>query len=250
MQGFFYHLIFSWDLHASMMINANPHEIQKFSDLAHRWWDPHAECKPLHALNPVRLGWICQHSEVAGKKIVDVGCGGGILSESMAKLGAQVKGIDLSNEVLQVAELHSLETGISVDYEVLSAEALALREGTSYDIVTCMEMLEHVPDPAATVVACAKLVKPGGSVFFSTLNRTAKAYVSAIIAAEYIAQLLPQGTHEYAQFIRPSELAGFARTAGLIVREMVGVTYHPLSQTFSLSGDVTINYMLMCIRPQ
>ncbi len=228
------------------MTNADPHELRKFSELAHRWWDPNAEFKPLHELNPVRLGWIDAHAHLPGKRVLDIGCGGGILSESMAGLGAQVKGIDLSNEALGVADLHSLESGITVEYEEIAAEALAAREPASYDVVTCMEMLEHVPDPAAIVKACATLVKPGGWVFFSTLNRNAKSYLLAVIGAEYIAQMLPKGTHDYARFIRPSELAGFARAAGLRAVEVKGITYRPLGKHFGLSDDTSVNYLLAC----
>lgn len=230
------------------MTNADPHELRKFSDLAHRWWDPNAEFKPLHELNPVRLAWIDGHAHLPGKRVLDVGCGGGILSESMAGLGAQVKGIDLSNQALGVADLHSLESGITVEYEEIAAEALAAREPASYDVVTCMEMLEHVPDPAAIVRACATLVKPGGWVFFSTLNRNVKAYLFAVIGAEYIAQMLPKGTHDYARFIRPSELAGFARAAGLREAEVKGITYRPLGKRFALSDDTSINYLFACRR--
>ncbi len=228
------------------MTNADPHELRKFSDLAHRWWDPNAEFKPLHELNPVRLGWIDAHAHLLGKRVLDIGCGGGILSESMASLGAQVKGIDLSNQALGVADLHSLESGITVDYEEIAAEALAAREPASYDVVTCMEMLEHVPDPTAIVKACATLVKPGGWVFFSTLNRNVKSYLLAVIGAEYIAQMLPKGTHDYARFIRPSELAGFARAAGLREVEVKGITYRPLSKHFALSDDTSVNYLFAC----
>jgi len=230
------------------MTNADPHELRKFSDLAHRWWDPNAEFKPLHELNPVRLAWIDGHAHLPGKRVLDVGCGGGILSESMAGLGAQVKGIDLSNQALGVADLHSLESGITVEYEEIAAEALAAREPASYDVVTCMEMLEHVPDPAAIVRACATLVKPGGWVFFSTLNRNVKAYLFAVIGAEYIAQMLPKGTHDYARFIRPSELAGFARAAGLREAEVKGITYRPLGKRFALSDDTSVNYLFACRR--
>jgi len=231
------------------MTNADPHELQKFSELAHRWWDPEAEFKPLHDLNPIRLGWIDSHAQLAGKKVLDIGCGGGILTESMAQLGAQAKGIDLSSKALGVADLHSLESGVTVSYEEIAAEALAEREPASYDVVTCMEMIEHVPDPAAIVAACMQLVKPGGKVFFSTLNRTPTAYLFAIIGAEYIAKMLPRGTHDYARFIKPSELAGFVRAAGLVAQEFKGISYQPLSRSFALTDNTRINYMLACTRP-
>lgn len=230
------------------MTNADPHELQKFSDLAHRWWDPNAEFKPLHDLNPVRLGWIDAHAHLAGKRVLDIGCGGGILSESMAGLGAQVKGIDLSTEALGVADLHSLESGIAVDYEAIAAEAIAAREPGTYDVVTCMEMLEHVPSPGDVVAACATLVKPGGWVFFSTLNRNLKSYLFAVIGAEYIAQMLPKGTHDYARFIRPSELAGFVRATDLHIAEIKGITYHRIGKRFALSNDTDINYLVACRR--
>ncbi|NTZ86737.1 bifunctional 2-polyprenyl-6-hydroxyphenol methylase/3-demethylubiquinol 3-O-methyltransferase UbiG [Burkholderia metallica] len=230
------------------MTNADPHELQKFSDLAHRWWDPNAEFKPLHDLNPVRLGWIDAHAHLAGKRVLDIGCGGGILSESMAGLGAQVKGIDLSTEALGVADLHSLESGISVEYEAIAAEAIAAREPGTYDVVTCMEMLEHVPSPGDIVAACSTLVKPGGWVFFSTLNRNLKSYLFAVIGAEYIAQMLPKGTHDYARFIRPSELAGFVRAMDLHIVEIKGITYHPIGKRFALSNDTDINYLVACRR--
>jgi 2-polyprenyl-6-hydroxyphenyl methylase/3-demethylubiquinone-9 3-methyltransferase len=231
------------------MTNADPHELRKFSELAHRWWDPNAEFKPLHELNPVRLGWIDSQAHLPGKRVLDIGCGGGILSESMAGLGASVKGIDLSHEALGVADLHSLESGISVEYEEIAAEALAAREPASFDVVTCMEMLEHVPDPSQVVEACKTLVKPGGWVFFSTLNRNVKSYLLAVIGAEYIARMLPKGTHDYARFIRPSELAGFVRAAGLLVADIKGVVYHPLTKHFTLSSDTDVNYMMACRRP-
>lgn len=230
------------------MTNADPHELRKFSDLAHRWWDPNAEFKPLHELNPVRLEWIESHARLPGKRVLDIGCGGGILSESMAALGAQVKGIDLSSEALGVADLHSLESGITVEYEEIPAEALAEREPGSYDVVTCMEMLEHVPDPAAIVKACAQLVKPGGWVFFSTLNRNIKSYIFAVIGAEYIARMLPKGTHDYTRFIRPSELAAFARAAGLSSADIKGIMYRPFGKRFALSGDTSVNYLFACLR--
>jgi 2-polyprenyl-6-hydroxyphenyl methylase / 3-demethylubiquinone-9 3-methyltransferase len=230
------------------MTNADPHELQKFSELAHRWWDPRAEFKPLHDLNPLRLGWIDSHASLAGKRVLDIGCGGGILSESMATLGASVKGIDLSTEALGVADLHSLESGVTVEYEEIAAEAIAAREPGTFDVVTCMEMLEHVPDPAAIVEACKTLVKPGGWVFFSTLNRNAKAYLFAVVGAEYIARMLPRGTHDYARFIRPAELARFVRMAGLQAAQFKGITYHPIGKHFALSDDTSINYMLACRR--
>jgi 2-polyprenyl-6-hydroxyphenyl methylase/3-demethylubiquinone-9 3-methyltransferase len=230
-------------------MNADPQELQKFSDLASHWWDPNAEFRPLHELNPLRLGWIDSHAHIAGKRVLDIGCGGGILSESMAALGAKVKGIDLSSEALGVADLHTLETGVHVDYEEIAAEALAAREPAGYDVVTCMEMLEHVPSPASIVHACTTLVKPGGWVFFSTLNRNTKAYLFAVIGAEYIARLLPRGTHDYERFIRPSELAAFARDAGLTPDSFKGITYRPFGQRFMLSDDTSINYMLACRRP-
>ena len=230
------------------MINADPHELQKFSELAHRWWDPNAEFKPLHELNPVRLDWIDKQAHLSGKRALDIGCGGGILSESMAVRGARVKGVDLSSSALGVADLHSLESGVEVEYEEIAAEALAAREPGSYDVVTCMEMLEHVPDPAGIVRACATLVKPGGWVFFSTLNRNAKAYLFAVIGAEYIARMLPRGTHDYARFIKPSELAQFVRSAQLDIVEIRGITYRPLSKRFSLSDDSSINYLMACRR--
>ncbi|WP_250465324.1 bifunctional 2-polyprenyl-6-hydroxyphenol methylase/3-demethylubiquinol 3-O-methyltransferase UbiG [Caballeronia sp. GAFFF2] len=230
------------------MTNVDPHELQKFSELAHRWWDPNAEFKPLHELNPVRLDWIDAHAHLMSKQVLDIGCGGGILSESMAARGAKVKGIDLSSSALGVADLHSLESGVEVAYEEIAAEALAAREPASYDVVTCMEMLEHVPNPAGTVAGCAALVKPGGWVFFSTLNRNAKAYMFAVIGAEYIARMLPRGTHDYARFIKPSELATFARTASLLPVDIKGITYRPFSRHFGLSTDTSINYMMACRR--
>jgi 2-polyprenyl-6-hydroxyphenyl methylase/3-demethylubiquinone-9 3-methyltransferase len=231
------------------MTNVDPHELQKFSELAHRWWDPQAEFKPLHDLNPIRLNWINDHAPLAGKKVLDIGCGGGILTESMAKLGANAKGIDLSSKALGVADLHSLESGIAVNYEEISAEHLAAREPGTYDVVTCMEMLEHVPDPIAIVSACKQLLKPSGQVFFSTLNRTLKAYLFAILGAEYIAKMLPRGTHDYARFIKPSELAQFVRAAGLIAQEFKGIGYNPLSRCFALTDNTEINYMMACVRP-
>ncbi|MEY3508644.1 MAG: hypothetical protein RLZ21_398 [Pseudomonadota bacterium] len=216
------------------MSNVDQSEIDKFSALAHRWWDPTSEFKPLHAINPLRLGWIESITSLAGKKVLDVGCGGGILAESLSKAGGIVTGIDLSNKALKVAELHQLESNTSVQYRSISAEDLAKQEPENYDVVTCMEMLEHVPDPSSVVQACATLCKPGGSIFFSTLNRNPKSYLFAIIGAEYILKLLPKGTHEYDKFIKPSELAGFTRQAGLELLEIKGMTYNPLTQIYRL----------------
>jgi 2-polyprenyl-6-hydroxyphenyl methylase/3-demethylubiquinone-9 3-methyltransferase len=230
------------------MTNVDPHELHKFSELAHRWWDPNAEFKPLHELNPVRLDWIDSKAHLSGKRVLDIGCGGGILSESMVTRGARVKGIDLATSALGVADLHSLESGVEVEYEEIAAEALAAREPASYDVVTCMEMLEHVPNPAGIVSACATLVKPGGWVFFSTLNRNPKAYLFAVIGAEYLARMLPRGTHDYARFIKPSELGGFVRAAELDPVEIKGITYRPFSKKFGLSDDTTINYLMACRR--
>jgi 2-polyprenyl-6-hydroxyphenyl methylase/3-demethylubiquinone-9 3-methyltransferase len=230
-------------------MNADPLEIQKFSELAHRWWDPTSEFRPLHEINPLRLEWINARVPLAGKQVCDVGCGGGILAESIAKKGATVTGIDLSEKALKVADLHSLESGIKVRYELISAEELAAREAGQYDVVTCMEMLEHVPDPAAIVQACAKLVKPGGHIFFSTLNRNPKSYLFAIIGAEYVLGLLPRGTHDYAKFITPAELSGFARTAGLEVEALKGMTYNPLTKIYSLNQDTSVNYLVATVKP-
>ncbi|MBU6492780.1 MAG: bifunctional 2-polyprenyl-6-hydroxyphenol methylase/3-demethylubiquinol 3-O-methyltransferase UbiG [Burkholderiales bacterium] len=229
-------------------MNADPQELQKFSELAHRWWDPHSEFKPLHQINPLRLDWIEQHVSLAGKQVLDVGCGGGILTESMTRQGAHVKGIDLSKKALGVADLHSLESGLTVTYEEIAAEALAAREAGHYDVVTCMEMLEHVPDPAAVVAACATLVKPGGHVFFSTLNRNLKSYLFAVIGAEYVLRLLPRGTHDYAKFIRPAELAGFARSSGLQLIDIKGLTYNPFTQRYAINDDTDVNYLIACTR--
>ena len=229
-------------------MNADPLEIQKFSELAHRWWDPTSEFRPLHQINPLRLEWINARVPLAGKQVCDVGCGGGILAESIAKKGATVTGIDLSEKALKVADLHSLESGIKVRYELIAAEELAAREAGQYDVVTCMEMLEHVPDPAAIVQACAKLVKPGGHIFFSTLNRNPKSYLFAIIGAEYILGLLPRGTHDYAKFITPAELSSFTRTAGLEVQALKGMTYNPLTKIYSLNQDTSVNYLMATVK--
>ena len=225
-------------------MNVDQSEIAKFSALAHRWWDPNSEFKPLHAINPLRLAWIKTFVGLDGKKVVDIGCGGGILAESIAQSGADTTGIDLSEKALKVAELHALEVGANLTYRAISAEDLAQEQPGQYDVVTCMEMLEHVPDPASVVRACAKLCKPGGTLFFSTLNRSPKSYLFAIIGAEYILRLLPKGTHEYAKFIKPSELVTFTRSAGLELLGMKGLSYNPLTQVYSLNDDVDVNYMI------
>lgn len=229
--------------------NVDPSEIQKFSDLAHRWWDSSSEFKPLHEINPLRLEWINNLAPLAGKKVIDIGCGGGILAESMAKKNADVTGIDLSDKALKVADLHSLESGVQIRYEKIAAEDMAERESEQYDVVTCMEMLEHVPDPASIIRACTKLVKPGGKVFFSTINRNPKAYLFAIIGAEYFLQMLPKGTHDYEKFITPAELTQDIRNAGLIVDAMKGMSYNPLTKIYSLNQDTSVNYLVACTRP-
>jgi 2-polyprenyl-6-hydroxyphenyl methylase / 3-demethylubiquinone-9 3-methyltransferase len=229
-------------------MNADPLELQKFSELAHRWWDPTSEFRPLHEINPLRLAWINARAPLAGKNVIDIGCGGGILAESMAKRGATVTGIDLSEKALKVADLHSLESGVAVRYKLIAAEAMAEQEAGQYDVVTCMEMLEHVPDPAAIVRACAALVKPGGQVFFSTLNRNAKAYLLAVIGAEYLLRMLPRGTHDYQKFITPAELSQYARSAELNVDALKGMTYNPLTQIYSLNEDTSVNYLMACTR--
>ena len=230
-------------------MNADPQELQKFSALAHRWWDPTSEFRPLHEINPLRLEWINARVPLAGKTVLDVGCGGGILAESIAKKGAKVTGIDLSEKALKVADLHSLESGVAVRYELIAAEELASREAGQYDVVTCMEMLEHVPDPAAIVQACATLVKPGGHVFFSTLNRNPKSYLFAIIGAEYILRLLPRGTHDYMKFITPAELSQYIRLAGLEVDALKGMTYNPLTKIYSLNQNTDVNYLVASVKP-
>lgn len=225
--------------------NADPAELAKFAALAHRWWDPASEFKPLHDINPLRLDWIDRVcGGLAGRRVVDVGCGGGILAESMAARGADVVGIDLSEKPLGVAKLHTLESGVRVDYRLVGAEALAREAPASFDVVTCMEMLEHVPDPASTVRACARLVRPGGTVFFSTINRNPKAYLFAVVGAEYVLNLLPRGTHDYARFIRPAELARYCRDAGLAAEEVIGMTYNPFSKTYALGADTDVNYLM------
>ncbi|WP_338413681.1 bifunctional 2-polyprenyl-6-hydroxyphenol methylase/3-demethylubiquinol 3-O-methyltransferase UbiG [uncultured Sphaerotilus sp.] len=230
------------------MTNADPKELAKFSELAHKWWDPESEFRPLHQINPLRLNWITQCAgPLDGRRIVDVGCGGGILSEAMARQGAQVLGVDLAERSLKVAQLHAMEAGIeNVQYREVAAEVLADEQPGQFDIVTCMEMVEHVPDPAAIVAACAKLVKPGGWVFLSTLNRNPKSFLFAIVGAEYLLRLLPAGTHEYAKFIRPSELATWGRSAGLDVLHTRGMEYNPLTKRYWLSDDTSVNYLLAC----
>jgi 2-polyprenyl-6-hydroxyphenyl methylase/3-demethylubiquinone-9 3-methyltransferase len=225
-------------------INVDHTEVTKFEELASRWWDPHSEFKPLHEINPLRLAYIQRFTTLKGKKILDVGCGGGILSESMAACGALVTGIDMGEAPLQVARLHLLESGLDISYERIPAERLAEEQPQEYDVVTCMEMLEHVPDPASVVNACAHLTKPGGSLFFSTINRNPKAYLFAIVGAEYLLKLLPKGTHDYAKFIRPSELQTWLREAGLTTAGMTGIVYNPLTQVYSLSDDVDVNYLV------
>ena len=231
-------------------MNADPAELEKFGALAARWWDPNSEFKPLHEINPLRLAHIENKAGgFAGKNILDVGCGGGILAESLAACGATVTGIDLSEKPLKVAQLHLLESGRQVNYRLVSAEDLAQEQPRAFDIVTCMEMLEHVPDPASIVRACAALAKPGGWVFFSTLNRNPKSYLLAIIGAEYVLNLLPKGTHEYARFIQPSELSGMCRVANLDVADLTGMSYNPMSKVYSLNRDVSVNYIMGCRKP-
>jgi 2-polyprenyl-6-hydroxyphenyl methylase/3-demethylubiquinone-9 3-methyltransferase len=230
-----------------MTVNADPQELAKFSELAHKWWDTESEFRPLHQINPLRLDWIEGQVRLAGKRVVDVGCGGGILSDAMARRGAEVLGIDLATRALKVAQLHALEANTeSVTYREIAVEDLARESPEHFDVVTCLEMLEHVPDPASVVRACAALAKPGGWVFFSTINRNAKAFALAIVGAEYALRLLPKGTHEYARFIRPSELAGWAREAGLDAEGMRGLSYNPLTKRYRLGADTGVNYLLAC----
>ena len=230
--------------------NVDPNEIAKFEALAARWWDPNSEFKPLHDINPLRLNYIDQKAALKGKTIIDVGCGGGILSESMAQRGATVTGIDMGKSPLTVAKIHGLETGIQVDYQQTSAEVQAQSHENHYDIVTCMELLEHVPDPSQTIAACATLVKPGGHVFFSTINRNPKSFLFAIIGAEYVLRLLPKGTHEYRNFIRPSELETWARQANLQLNHIIGMSYNPLTKLYSLGKDVDVNYLMHFTKPE
>jgi 2-polyprenyl-6-hydroxyphenyl methylase/3-demethylubiquinone-9 3-methyltransferase len=226
------------------MINVDPVEVEKFSQLAHCWWDATSEFKPLHDINPLRLDYIDRAVGLGGKSVLDVGCGGGILAESMAARGARVTGIDAGESPLKVAQLHLLESGLDVDYRLAAAEELAGEMPRAFDIVTCMEMLEHVPDPASTVTACSSLLRPGGRAFFATINRNPKAYLFAVIGAEYVLRLLPRGTHDYARFVKPSELAAMCRTAGLSLSGLTGMTYNPFTRTYALGPDVDVNYIL------
>ncbi|WP_153116472.1 bifunctional 2-polyprenyl-6-hydroxyphenol methylase/3-demethylubiquinol 3-O-methyltransferase UbiG [Rhodocyclus tenuis] len=230
------------------MINADPSELDKFSQLAHRWWDPTSEFRPLHEINPLRLEWIDGLAGLAGKRVLDIGCGGGILSEGMAGKGARVTGIDLSDKALAVARLHLLESGAAVDYRKVSAEELAAEAPGEFDVVTCMEMLEHVPNPGSVVAACVALVKPGGHVFFSTINRNPKAYLFAVIGAEYVLKMLPKGTHDYAKFIKPSDLARWAKSVGLPPQAVIGMSYNPLSKQYWLGSDTSVNYLMHTLR--
>ncbi len=232
------------------MQNVDAQELAKFSDMAHRWWDPESEFRPLHQINPLRLDWIDQTAGLQGKRVLDVGCGGGILAESMAGRSAHVTGIDLAAKPLGVARLHALECSVAnVEYREIATEALAAERPGAYDVVTCMEMLEHVPDPAAVVQACSTLTRPGGWVFFSTLNRNPKSFLFAIIGAEYVLRLLPRGTHEYARFIRPSELARWCREGGLALQDTRGMAYNPLTRRYALSADTSVNYLVACRKP-
>jgi 2-polyprenyl-6-hydroxyphenyl methylase/3-demethylubiquinone-9 3-methyltransferase len=231
------------------MINVDPLELEKFSQLAHRWWDTGAEFKPLHDINPLRLDYIDGIAGLRGLRVLDVGCGGGILAEAMTARGARVTGIDLAEKPLKVAQLHLLETGLEVEYRLIAPETLAREVPGNFDVVTCMELLEHVPDPAATVQACSDLVRPAGHVFFSTINRNLKSYLLAVIGAEYVLKLLPRGTHDYASFIKPSELAGMCRGAELQVSRVTGMTYNPLTKVYALGADADVNYILHATKP-
>lgn len=236
------------EIESTQSVNVDPSELEKFAILAHRWWDKTSEFKPLHAINPLRLNFIDDLVGLQGKRVLDVGCGGGILSESMDEKGANVIGIDLGDKALKVAKLHQLESGSKVDYRLISVEDLAKEQPASFDVVTCMEMLEHVPDPESIVRACAQLVKPGGSVFFSTINRNPKAYLFAVIGAEYVLNMLPKGTHEYQKFIKPSELSSWARYAGLNIGELKGMVYNPFIDHYSLGDDVSVNYLVRTLK--
>ena len=230
--------------------NVDAVEIDKFSRLAHKWWDKTSEFKPLHDINPLRVNWIDERVQLAGKKVLDVGCGGGILSESMAQRGATVMGIDMGEAPLAVAQLHQLESGVNVEYRQVTAEDLAEEMPGQFDVVTCLEMLEHVPDPSSVIRACYKMVKPGGQVFFSTINRNPKSYLFAILGAEYILKLIPRGTHDFKKFIRPSELGAWSRQAGLSVKDIIGLTYNPLTKHYKLAADVDVNYMIQTLREE
>lgn len=230
--------------------NVDHTEVGKFEELASRWWDPQSEFKPLHEINPLRLDYIDGHAAISGKKVLDVGCGGGILAESMARRGAEVMGIDMGEAPLQVANLHKMESGVEVEYRRTTAEALAAEVAGSFDVVTCMEMLEHVPDPGSVIAACARLVKPGGKVFFSTINRNPKSYLFAIVGAEYLLRMLPKGTHDFAKFIRPSELEGWVRTAELELKELTGMSYNPFTKQYRLGRDLDVNYLAYCTRSE
>ncbi len=234
-----------------MTVNADPRELAKFSELAHRWWDTESDFRPLHQINPLRLDWIDGFAALKGKRALDVGCGGGILADSMARRGADVLGIDLAGKALKVAQLHAIEAATPrIEYREIAAEVLAAESPASFDIVTCMEMLEHVPDPASIVSACARLARPGGWIFFSTINRNVKAFVFAIVGAEHVLKLLPKGTHEYAKFIRPSELAAWCRDASLELHATRGLEYNPLTRRYWLSADTSVNYMIACRKPE
>ena len=230
-------------------INVDASEIKKFEDLASRWWDPESEFKPLHAINPLRCDYINLHSPVSGLKVLDVGCGGGLVSEGLASFGAQVTGIDMGQAPLSVAKLHLLESGLKVDYQQITAEELAATQAGQFDVVTCLEMLEHVPDPSSVIQACSELVKPGGHVYFSTINRNPKAWLFAVVGAEYVLNLLPKGTHEYDKFIKPSELDTWARNAGLNTQKMIGLHYNPVTQNYKLAPGVDVNYMMHTTKP-
>ncbi|WP_286741916.1 bifunctional 2-polyprenyl-6-hydroxyphenol methylase/3-demethylubiquinol 3-O-methyltransferase UbiG [Aquabacterium sp. UBA2148] len=232
------------------MINADPQELAKFSDLAHKWWDPESEFRPMHQINPLRLDWIDQFAAISGKNVLDVGCGGGILAESMARRGAKVLGVDLADKPLKVAQLHAMEGGVAnLEYRSIAAEDLAAEQPGAFDVVTCMEMLEHVPDPSSIIRACASMARPGGWVFFSTLNRNPKSFLFAIVGAEYVLKLLPKGTHEFSRFIRPAELARWIREAGLELVQFKGLEYNPITRRYWLSGDTSVNYMVACRKP-
>ena len=229
--------------------NVDPAEVRRFEELATRWWDPLSEFRPLHDINPLRLDYIDRRAGLAGKRVLDVGCGGGILAESRVDAGATVTGIDMGEACLAVAKLHQLESGIAVDYRHATAEAVAAEEAGQYDVVTCMEMLEHVPEPAQVIAACAELVRPGGDVFFSTINRNPKSYLLAIIGAEYLLRLLPRGTHDYARFIKPSEMDNWCRATGLDIADLIGMTYNPITRSYALGRDIDVNYIAHYRRP-